>query len=38
LRQNTGSFTPGFVLLAVFAAACLLLCWSAPRLVPAEAK
>jgi NNP family nitrate/nitrite transporter-like MFS transporter len=27
LRQSTGSFTPGFVLLSIFAAACLLLCW-----------
>jgi NNP family nitrate/nitrite transporter-like MFS transporter len=38
LRQSAGSFSPGFLLLGVFAVACLLLCWSAPRLASAAAK
>jgi NNP family nitrate/nitrite transporter-like MFS transporter len=31
LRQSTGSFIPGFLLLCAFAALCLLICWRASR-------
>lgn len=36
LRQSTGSFTPGFVLLSLFALLCLAMCWYSARTARTE--